>query len=66
MAQNRKTFLNKLTKERLDHFETIVNSEYTFTPARVAKISIEMVENARKRHAEYKDKPKQVVVELDE
>jgi hypothetical protein len=37
-----------------------VKSEYTFSPTRFARTSTIMVENARKRQSEIKDKLKQV------
>ena len=60
MYQYRQAFLNELTKEKHKQYEQKIKSEITFSPQRIAKISNDMVENARKRHAEHKDKMKQV------
>jgi hypothetical protein len=58
MYQYRQAFLSKLTQERHKEFEKKVKSELTFSPKRIAKVSTGMVENARKRQAEVKDRIK--------
>ena len=60
MYQFRQKYLSELTKEKHKQLEEKIKSELTFSPKRIAKISTDMVENARKRHAEHKDKMKQV------